>query len=534
MTDVVIVGAGTAGCLLADRLSRDGALHVTLVEAGRDSPPASDVPALWTSLFDSEADWGYHSEPQAGARMRRLFMPRGKMIGGSGAMNAMIYMRGLPSDYDRWRASGCASWGWRDVLPYFTRIERNERLGGSPLHGADGEIAVTDPQHVDAIEHAWLDACVAAGHARNDDFNGETQEGVGLFQLTVDDGVRASTAKAMLSRALVRPNLELISGAQVTRLMTEAQRVTGIAYLRDGALHELRANREVMLCAGAIGSPHLLMLSGIGPADELKRHGIDVRCDLPGVGQHLADHPQLTMAWRTARPHGMASMSDAERKRALERWQADRRGPYGSNGSIVAGCVRSAPDVAEPDLQLYFTLSANRNHGRYLAMQPGVSFGVTLQRPRSVGQVRLRSADPLAHPAIDPGFFTDENGDDVKTLVRAVRIQREIASRAPLDAWLTEEDPLSAHCVTDDEIAAFVRAHCVTIFHPCGTCRMGVDAMSVVDPSTMKVHGVEGLRVVDASVFPSMVSGNINAPVMMVAEKASDLIRAGYAATQFS
>ncbi|WP_321944272.1 GMC family oxidoreductase [Paraburkholderia tropica] len=524
MTDIVIVGAGTAGCLLADRLSRDGRYRIVLVEAGGDAPAASDVPALWTTLFNGEADWGYHSEPQRGARMRRLYMPRGKMVGGSGAMNAMIYMRGLPSDYERWRAQGCESWGWRDVLPYFRRIEANARLGGSPLHGADGEIAVTDPLHVEDIERAWLDACVSAGYPRNADFNGERQEGVGFFQLNVDAGKRASTAKGMLKRALARPNLQLVTGAQVTRLIVEGQRVQGVAYLKNGVPHELRARRDVVLCAGAIGSPHLMMLSGIGPADELARHGIDVHCDLPGVGQRLADHPQLTLTWASKRPAGIAALGEADRVRALERWRAEGSGPFASNGAIAAGCVRSGADIDEPDLQLYFTLSANRNHGCFLATTPGVSFGVTLQRPKSFGQIRLRSSDPLAHPAIDPGFFSDSQDDDVKTLVRAVRIQRDIASRAPLSAWLVEEDPLSAHCRTDDDIAAFVRAHCVTIFHPSGTCRMGIDALSVVEPHSMKVHGFEGLRVADASVFPSMVSGNLNAPVMMVAEKASDLM----------
>lgn len=543
MTDFIIVGAGTAGCVLADRLSRDPNVRVTLVEAGGSPPAASDVPALWGTLFNGEADWGYYSEPQPGAMMRRLYMPRGKMLGGSGAMNAMIYMRGLRSDYDGWRASGCPSWGWDDVLPYFKRSERNARcVHGSDapisndvdqrthaacdtaLHGCAGEIAVTDPLHVDPIEHAWVDACVAAGYPRNGDFNGETQEGAGLFQLTVDAGSRASSAKGMLQRALGRPNLRLVTHAQVTRLTVANGRVTGIAYVQNGESYKLEAQREVVLCAGAIGSPQLLMLSGIGPAADLAQLGISLQCALPGVGQQLRDHPHLMLGWSSVRPVGMAALTPAERASLLAQWRSEGTGPFATNGAVAAACVRSGAGVAEPDLQLYFGLSANRHHGRFLAMRPGVGLGVTLQRPESVGEIRLRSADPLAHPAIDPGFFTDPAGEDVRTLVRAVHIQRDIASRAPLRDWLDQEDPLSAGCRSDEEIAAFVRAHCMTIFHPCGTCRMGVDAMSVVDPLSMKVHGIDGVRVVDASVFPSMVSANINAAVMMTAEKASDLI----------
>jgi choline dehydrogenase len=523
--NTIIVGAGTAGCLLADRLSRDPDRQVLLVEAGVAAPPASAIPALWTSMFNSEADWSFHTEPQVGACMRRIYTPRGRMIGGSGALNAMICMRGLPSDYERWRDGGCPGWGWKDVKPYFIRLERNGRHRDSEHHSAAGEVPVNDPVDVDDIEHAWLAAASAAGIAYNQDFNGATQEGVGFFQLNIANGERVSTASCMLSLALTRPNFRLLPGAYVTRLIGQAGRITGIEYLCEGRITSAHVDGDVILSAGAIGTPHLLLLSGIGPAADLRALGIEVLYDLPGVGENLSDHPHLSTSWATRQPAGLTAMSREERGLQLKRWDTSRSGVYAGNGSVVGACVRSDPSVVEPDLQLYCTLSPNRNHGRFLAMEPGIMLSATLQRPKSLGRVKLRSRDPLVHPMIDPAYFSDPEQDDVAVLVRALKIQRRIAAHEPLRSLLLHESSLSAGCQPDEKIADYVRAHSMTIFHLCGSARMGSDRMAVVDPKTMKVHGVEGLRVADASVFPNMVSGNINTPVMMVAEKASDLMR---------
>lgn len=522
----VIIGAGSAGSLLAERLSQDPSREVLVLEAGQHAPAASEIPALWTSMFNSEVDWGFHTEPQPSACMRRIYSPRGKMVGGSGAINAMICMRGLPSDYEGWREAGCAGWGWQDVKPYFLRIERNSR-DESEHHSSHGPIDVTDVGPLDPIEQAWMDAAQACGVPHNEDFNGARQEGVGCYQLNIRNGERVSTASALLVPALARRNLRLETGARVLRLLMRGHRVCGVEYLCRGRLERVEATGEVVVCAGAVGTPHIMLLSGIGPAQDLQKLGVEVRLDLPGVGRNLLDHPHLSTTWSTHRALGLAHLDEPARARNMALWTASRSGPYASNGSRIGACVRSAPSVVDPDLQLYCTISANRSHGRFLAMEPGITLSATLQRPKSVGRIALRSGDPLQDPLIDPAYFSDPDQEDVAALVRALRWQRMIAAREPLRAWLKHESPISAHCQSDSEIAGYVRAHCMTIFHLSGSCRMGVDGDAVVDPATMRVHGVDGLCVVDASVFPKMVSGNIHTPVMMVAEKAADLLRTG-------
>ncbi len=519
----IIIGAGSAGCLLAERLSRNPSRAVLVLEAGRHAPMVSDIPALWTSMFNSEVDWGYHTEPQPGACMRRIYSPRGKMVGGSGSINAMICMRGIPSDYDGWREAGCPGWGWHDVKSYFLRIERNSR-DDPEHHGANGPIDVTDAGPLDPIEQAWIDAALACGLPRNDDFNGARQEGVGCYQLNIYGGERASSARALLMPALARPNLQLVTGARVLRLLMRGRRVCGVEYLRQGHVERAEAAGEVILCAGAVGTPHIMLLSGLGPAQDLKKMGVEVRLDLPGVGRNLLDHPHLSTTWSTHQALGLSHMDERAHASKMALWSDTRSGPYSSNGSRVGACVRSAPSVCDPDLQLYCTASANRSHGRFLAMEPGITLSATLQRPKSIGRISLRSNDPLEDPLIDPAYLSDPDQEDVATLVRALRLQRTITAQEPLRAWLKHESPMSAHCQSDSEIAGYVRAHCMTIFHLSGSCRMGMDEQAAVDPATMKVHGVDGLCVVDASVFPKIVSGNINTPVMMVAEKAADLL----------
>ncbi|WP_048861190.1 GMC family oxidoreductase [Acidisphaera rubrifaciens] len=524
MNDTIIVGGGSAGCVLANRLSADPGRRVLLLEAGRAAPLDSDIPANWPMMFNTGVDWGYHTEPQPGCRMRRIFWPRGRMLGGSGSLNAMIYIRGLPSDYDGWAASGCPGWAWDDVLPVFLRSEDNRRLGNGRLHRTGGELVVSDVPFVDPAERLWHAAAQQAGLPPNDDFNGERQEGVGWFQLTVRGGERHGTAKAYLRPALDRPNLTVLTGVTTTRVLIERGRATGVEYLRHGRPEVAHAAAEVVLCAGAIGSPHLLMLSGIGPADALRAAGVDPVHDLPGVGQDLQDHINVPITYALKSRAGIGGMSDAEIGAATQEWLASRTGPMTSCWVAAGGFARSRPEVAEPDLQLYGVISGHRDHARYLAAGPGITLHATLQRPDSRGVLSLRSADPLEHPRIDPRYFvSDADGSDLATLIDGVRLNRRIASQPALSDLIAHEITPSAEAQDDAALAQFVRGHCTTLYHPTSTCRMGSDAGAVVDPA-LRVRGIDGLRVADASVFPRMVSGNTNAPTIMVAERAATLI----------
>jgi choline dehydrogenase len=517
--DAIVIGAGSAGCVLAARLSEDPARRVLTLEAGRAAPEASDMPAMWISLVNTEVDWGYHTVPQEGCRGRRMFWPRGKAVGGSGAINAMIYIRGLPSDYDGWAAAGCPGWAWRDVLPAFRASEHNARFGNSDLHGKGGPLHVGDCPHIDPGERLWARAAQAAGLPWNDDFNGPTQEGVGFFQLVVKDGERWGTSKAYLRPALSRPNLTVRAGATITRIVIEKGRAVGVDYLRDGRPESVRCDGEIVLASGAIGSAQLLMLSGVGPADELRAAGVAPVHHLPGVGKNLQDHINVPVTFHTKEPVGIGGMTGDEIAAAVAQWRAARTGAITSNWAAAGAHARSGPDVAEPDLQLYGVMAASRDHGRYLSSRPGITLHGTLQRPKSRGEIRLRSADPLEHPVIDPRYFaSDDSGSDLATLVRGVRLNRRIAASEPLAAIIDREITPSAEAQTDAELAEFVRGHCTTLYHPAGTCRMGSDETCVVDPA-LKVHGLEGLRVADASVFPMMVSGNTQAPTIMVAER---------------
>jgi choline dehydrogenase len=524
--DTIIVGGGSAGCVLANRLSADPGRRVLLLEAGRAAPLNSDIPANWTAMFNTGVDWGYHTEPQSGCKGRRIFWPRGKMIGGSGSLNAMIYIRGLPSDYDGWEASGCTGWAWRDVLPVFLKSENNLRLGNAPLHAAGGELIVSDVPYIDPHERLWHQAAIAAGIPDNADFNGPVQEGVGWFQLTVKDGERFGTGKAFLRPALDRPNLTLRTGVLTTRILIENGRAKGVTFLDRGVPETAYAD-EVVLSAGSIGSAQLLLLSGVGPADELSAVGVEPVHDLPGVGKTLRDHINVPITFAARDKIGIGGMTGEEIAEATQEWLTTRQGPMASNWVAAGGFAKSAPDVEEPDLQLYGVISGNRDHARYIASCAGVSLFATLQRPKSEGELRLRSADPLEHPSLDPRYFSsDPSGYDLATMVEGVKLNRRIAAQSPLKELLTHEITPSAEAVTDEAIGEFIRGHCTTLYHPTSTCRMGTDPMAVVDP-TLRVYGLEGLRIADASVFPSMVSGNTNAPTIMIAERAAAFITAG-------
>ncbi|WP_158810994.1 GMC family oxidoreductase [Beijerinckia sp. L45] len=524
MYDTIILGAGSAGCVMANRLSADPARKVLLLEAGHAAPLASDIPSDWVTMFNTSADWGFHTVPQEGCRGRRIFWPRGKMVGGSGALNAMIYIRGLPSDYDGWEAMGNPGWSWDDVLPVFKASEDNQRLGNDALHGTGGPLHISDPAYTDPGEHLWLQAAQAAGYKLNEDFNGTDQEGVGFFQFFIKNGERWGTGKSYLRPALERPNLTMKTGVRITRILVEKGRAVGVEYLDKAHLQTAHASSEVVLSSGAIGSPQLLMLSGIGPADELRAVDVAPVHDLPGVGKDLQDHINIPITFSANQKIGIGALTGEEWDTSFKQWQDDRTGLRTSAWVAAAGHVRSRPDV-EPDLQLYGALSSHRDYARFLHSGSGVTFHSTLQRPNSRGEIRLRNADPIEAPMIDPRYFTsDPEGVDLATMVEGIRISRRIAAQSPLAEVLSGELPPSAECESDADLINYIRGHCTTLYHPSSTCRMGTDARAVVDPKTLKVHGLDGLHVADASVMPKMISGNLNAPTIMIAERAAQMI----------
>jgi choline dehydrogenase-like flavoprotein len=517
--DVVIVGAGSAGSALAGRLSEDPALKVLLLEAGgSDDVLEVKVPAALYKLWRTRRDWNYTTEPQPGAGGRRLFWPRGKMLGGSSSFNAMIYMRGAAADYDEWaKLTGDHSWSYDHVLPLFRRMEDNAR-GADEYHGVGGPLRVEDLRSPHPWTRAVVQSAIAAGYPRNDDFNGARQEGAGLYQVTQKRGRRWSAADAYLRPALDRPNLTVLTGAQTTRVLVERGRATGVEYRRGGSLHTARAAAEVVLAGGAINSPQLLMLSGIGSADHLREVGVDVVHDLPGVGLGLQDHPLVPVIWHV---RSGKSLFRAESPSGYAQWFGARRGPLTSNLAEAGLFTRSHEDLAEPDLQFHFLPV---KFWRQAEVDPDVdafTAATVLVHVHSRGSVRLRSADPTWAPAIDAGYLTDER--DLDALVAGVEKAREIAGVAPLASVLAEEWSPGGTVHTREDLRRAVRQTLESLYHPVSSCRMGVDDLSVVDPQ-LKVHGLDGLRVVDASVMPTLVRGNTNAPTIMIAERAADLI----------
>ncbi len=526
--DFVIVGGGSAGCVLAARLSEDPQVQVVLLEAG---PPDTSVlihcpGGLAVLAKNGQANWAFQTEPQPGLNGRRGYQPRGKVLGGSSSVNAMIYLRGQREDYEHWRDEGNPGWGWDDVLPYFLRAEHNER-GADAWHATGGPLNVMDLRSPHRFGPVFVEAGRQAGLPVNPDFNGATQEGVGLYQVTHKNGERFSAAKAYLTPNLGRPNLRVITGAHATRVLFEGKRAVGVAYRQGGATHEVRARREVLLSAGALLSPQLLMLSGIGDAEQLREHGIAAVHHLPGVGRHLHDHVDVVQVWDA--PHlndlfGLSPRGVANLVRGVFEWRNHRRGLLTTNFAEAGAFLRSEPSVPTPDLQLHFVIGKLVDHGRKTVFGHGYSCHVCLLRPRSRGSVRLANADPLAPPRIDPNFLGD--ADDLRRLVLGFREMRRILQQPALAGHCGRELAASAEATTDEAIAAFIRDRADTIYHPVGSCRMGPGPLDVVD-AELRVHGVEGLRVVDASVMPRIVSGNTNAPTIMIAEKAADLIRHG-------
>ena len=511
MADYVIVGAGSAGCVLAGRLSEDPDATVLLLEAGvPDVAPEIRVPAMFPIMFKSSLDWDLLGEEEPGLDRRRLYLPRGRMIGGCSSINAMIYLRGNRLDYDEWSAEGCDGWSYAEVLPYFKRGEDNEH-GESEYHGSDGPQTVADSRSLHPLVDRMLEAAMQAGHPANPDLNGERQDGVGRFQLTQRGGLRCSTADAYLHPAADRPNLEVRSCAFAERIVFEGDRAVGVDVVVNGVRETIRADREVIVSAGAYQSPVLLMLSGIGPAEELEPFGIQVRQELP-VGRNLQDHMMVNLNYLSSEPALFGVFTPEN----FELLHAEGRGPLTSNLPEAGGFFRTRPDLPAPDIEFHFSPSLFYDEGLTAPHDHGYAFGPVLVKPAARGKVMLRTPMADSKPRVLCNFLTTD--EDRESVVAGVRLGLEMAAQPALTG--VERAPFSVPASdSEDDILAWVRRNGQPVYHPTSTCAMG----SVVDPA-LRVYGIEGLRVVDASVMPTITRANTHAPTMMIGEKAADMI----------
>ncbi len=526
--DFIVTGAGSAGCAVAGRLSEDGRFRVLLLEAGpRDTYPWIHVPLGYHKTFNNpKINWMFDSEPEPELNNRVMYQPRGKVLGGTSSINGMVYMRGNAADYDEWRQRGCEGWDYDSVLPYFRRAEDNQR-GGNEFHGTGGPLKVSDHRWQPTLAKAMHDAAIEAGIPSNPDFNGKTQEGVGYYQTTIGGSRRWSSARAYLSGAKRRKNLTIATGAMATRVLIENGRAIGVEYRTSAGLQTAHSSREVIVSGGVYGSPQLLMLSGIGPAAHLQEHGIAVIRDMPGVGSHLHDHFNSMVAFRCSQPVTMNDLANSLPRRiwAAAQYAFGRTGPLASMGLFVGALVRSDQRLERPDLQInMFSWAVVVRDRNGVVPQPFPAFGLSPVhlRPDGRGTVRLKSPDPLAAPEIRFNFL--KSAYDWEAMLHGMRLCREIARQPALKPFLVEEIAPGPTVISDADLRADIRARGVSNLHPVGTCRMGHEIDSVVDPQ-LRVHGIEALRVADASIMPSIVAGNTNAPSIMIGEKCADMVR---------
>ncbi len=522
--DYIIVGAGSAGCVLANRLSESGQHRVLLLEAGgQDSNRWIHIPiGFGKTMFDREVNWMFETEPEARMHGRNIKIPRGRVLGGSSSINGLIYIRGQREDYDDWQALGNPGWGFDDCLPYFKKSEHQTR-GPDEWHGTGGPLCVSDVKDKHPLADAFIAAGEALGIRATRDFNGAQQEGLGYFQGTARNGKRCSAAVAYLHPAMHRSNLTVVTHAHATRILTEGRRATGVAYTHDGDLMRAYADREVILSAGAIQSPQLLQLSGIGPAEVLQQHGIDVIHALPGIGRNLQDHLQSRIIWRCAEPVTVNDdLMSLRRKIGIGLQYALRRsGPLSWYAGLAGGFARTRPELDRPDIQFHFFPYSTDRVDPSLHSFSGFTMSVCKLRPESRGTVHIKSKDPHVAPAIAPNFL--EREADVATMLDGLKMVRKLAQTPALSRWISAEYDPGPDCAGDDQLVDFIRKKAMTVYHPAGTCKMGSDAEAVVDQA-LQVRGMQSLRVIDASVMPVVTSGNTNAPVIMIAEKAADMI----------
>jgi choline dehydrogenase len=522
--DYVIVGAGSAGCVLANRLSAGGKHTVLLLEAGpKDTNIWIHVPIGYGKLFkEKSVNWMYQTEPEPGLNGRQVFQPRGKVLGGSSSINGLLYVRGQHEDYDRWRQRGNVGWGYDDVLPYFKKAE-NQQRGADDYHGSGGPLSVSDWRHEDPLSEAFVKAAVESGIPFNPDFNGKTQEGAGFFQTTTRRGRRASSAYSYLRPAKSRSNLHIETSALAQRIVFEGKRARAVEYKQNGALRIARARKEVLVSGGAYNSPQLLQLSGIGPGDLLRTHGIDVVLDAPGVGNDLQDHLQVRIVTRCAQRVTLNDVVNHPVRRVMAgvRWALARSGPLTIAAGTSGAFFKTNPRLSSPDIQIHFIPFSTDKMGENLHPFSGFTASVCQLRPESRGSLRIRSADPSAPPEIRINYLASET--DRAAFIEGVRILRKILAAPALREYCVEEVYPGAKVIDDEDVLDFCRKTGSTVYHPTSTCRMGNDPLAVVD-QRLRVRGIESLRVVDASVMPDLMSGNTNAPTIMIAEKASDMI----------